>query len=71
MNPIIPTGEGKGSPLSFRVPKLLLKRIDAIASATKNSRSEAVLHLLRWACDAYEKSRAAEGEDAPDSRDSA
>ncbi len=71
MDPIIPKGEGPGKPLSFRVPEAMLKRIDKVAKETRNSRSETVLHLLRWAVDAYEKSRADENGTAVETRDSA
>jgi metal-responsive CopG/Arc/MetJ family transcriptional regulator len=63
-NPIVPLGEGPSAgPISLRVPKGLMKRIQKIADDTHNSRSEAMIKLLRWACDAYDKSRAEE-EDA-------
>lgn len=66
MKPIVPKGEGAGSPLSIRFPKTVLTRIDAAAKATGNSRTETILHLLRWALDEYEAQRAAEaGGEAP------
>ena len=36
-------------PVSVRVPKDLLARIDAAARATNNSRTNAILHLVRYA----------------------
>lgn len=54
---IVPQGEGPGSPLSMRFPKALLKRLDACATATGNTRTEVVMHLLRWALESYETER--------------
>lgn len=62
MKPLIPVGEGKGKPLSMRVPEQVLKRIDKVAHETQNSRTDAILHLLRWALDKYGAERAAEEE---------
>lgn len=56
-NPIVPQGEGPSAgPISLRVPKGLMKRIEKIAADTRNSRSEAMIKLLRYACDLYDKS---------------
>lgn len=60
MEPVVPPGEGPGQPLSMRVPEQLLKRVDAVAKETRNSRTDTVLHLLRWALNKYESERAAE-----------
>ena len=60
VEPVIPEGEGPGKPLSLRVPEQLLKRIDVVAKETRNSRTDAVLHLLRWALSKYESEREAE-----------
>lgn len=62
VKPVVPEGEGPGVPLSVRYPKGLLVRIDACAKDTGNSRTETLLHLLRWALDEYETQRAAEKE---------
>lgn len=60
MNPVVPEGEGVASPLSLRIPEKVLRRIDAVAKATGNPRSETMLHLMRWALDEYERQRAEE-----------
>jgi Arc/MetJ-type ribon-helix-helix transcriptional regulator len=58
VDPIIPQGEkGDTRPLSVAFPKAMLQRIDRIAKATGNNRSDAIRHLLRWALDTYEKAR--------------
>lgn len=62
MKPIVPKGEGAGAPLSIRFPKAVLVRIDAAAKATGNSRTETIMHLLRWALDEYEAQRSAEAD---------
>lgn len=54
MNPVVPPGEGENVPLSFRCPEKLLNRLKAIAKATGNSQTDAILHLLRWAATEYE-----------------
>lgn len=54
MNPVVPPGEGDNVPLSFRCPAKLKARIEAIAKATNNSQTDALLHLLRWAVSEYE-----------------
>jgi metal-responsive CopG/Arc/MetJ family transcriptional regulator len=60
MNPVVPEGEGVASPLSLRIPEKLVKRVDAVAKATGNSRTETILHLMRWALDEYDRQRAAD-----------
>ena len=61
VDPIIPPGErGETRPLSIAFPKAMLQRIDKIAKDTHNNRSDTIRYLLRWALEAYEKSRAAE-----------
>lgn len=55
--PIVPAGEGPGVPLSVRYPKALLARVDACADATGNSRTDTIMHLLRWALDDYESKK--------------
>ncbi len=54
MNPVVPPGEGENVPLSFRCPEKLLTRLKAIAKATGNSQTDAILHLLRWAAHEFE-----------------
>jgi metal-responsive CopG/Arc/MetJ family transcriptional regulator len=44
----------------LRFPEKLLVRIDKCAKATGNSRTDTVLHLIRWALEEYEKERGAE-----------
>lgn len=66
VDPMIPKGErGETRPLSVAFPKAMLARIDKVARETHNNRSDAIRHLLRWALDAYDRSREAErqGED--------
>lgn len=66
MDPIVPKGEeGDTRPLSVAFPRSMLARIDKIAKATSNNRSDTIRHLLRWALDAYDKARAAEQEETP------
>lgn len=48
--------------MSLRVPKKLTERIDAVAKATGNPRTETLLHLVRWALDEYDRQRAEEAE---------
>ena len=42
-------------PLSFRMPAAMLRRVDQVAKATGNTRSDVLLYLLRWALVAYDK----------------
>lgn len=58
MDVVVPKGEGKGVPTSFRVPEKLLARIDACADETGNDRTDTILHLIRWALSKYEEERA-------------
>lgn len=60
MRPVIPDGEGPTTPLSIRFPQKLIEQLDAVAEATNNSRSEVVLHLVRWGLEEYERQRAEE-----------
>lgn len=60
MSPIIPPGEGVAKPLSMRYPEQLLKRIDAIAKETRHTRTDTIMHLLRWAVTRYEEEHDAE-----------
>lgn len=60
VKPVVPEGEGVAKPMSLRVPEKLIERIDAVAKATGNARTETLLHLVRWALDEYEAQRAAE-----------
>lgn len=46
---IVPEGDGDSSPLSIRYPSALVKRIDAIAKQTKNTRTDTIIYLLKWA----------------------
>ena len=57
---IVPRGIGETKPLSIRFPVDLLRRLDACAAETDNSRSEVVVHMVAWALDQYEEQRAAE-----------
>lgn len=67
MAPIIPKGEhGDTRPLSIAFPRSMIAKIDKVARETRNNRSDAIRHLLRWAIEAYEKSREAESKGAED-----
>lgn len=63
---ILPPAEGDTKPVSLRVPEMLLKRIDAISKASGHSRTDVMLHFLRWATQEYEleQSRVAAQADA-------
>lgn len=63
MKPVVPEGEGVARPLSLRVPERLIERIDAVAKATGNPRTDTIMHLLRWALDEYGRQRAEESEE--------
>lgn len=52
---VIPQGEGDNVPLSFRAPEKLVARIEAIAKATDNNRTDVILGLLRAAVTAWEQ----------------
>lgn len=55
---VVPDGEGKLSQaITVRLPEQLLRRIEQCAKETSNNRSDAILHLLRWALSAYEKGK--------------
>jgi hypothetical protein len=60
LNPIVPQGEGPTEVVHLRVPKAVLADVDAIAKATDNPRSETLLHMIRWARDAYKAGVASE-----------
>lgn len=59
---MIPSGEKNKAtrPLAIRFNEDLLKRIDRVAKDTHNSRTDAIMHLLRWALTRYEEERSAE-----------
>lgn len=61
MAAVVPKGEGAGLPFSLRIPEKLLARVDACAKRTGNSRTNAFLHLLRFAL-AQDEAEAAEAE---------
>ena len=54
-------GERESKPRSTRWPKALMARVDRIAKETGHDYTTALFHLVSWACDTYEKQRAAEG----------
>ena len=61
LSPIIPKGEhGDSMPLSVAYPRSMVRELDRIAKQTRNSRADTIRHLLRWAIEAYDKSRAEE-----------
>lgn len=60
VSPVVPEGEGVGYPLSMRYPKGLLKRIDKVAKETGNTRTDTILHMLRWALAEVDRQRAEE-----------
>lgn len=52
---VVPEGEGKASEaVTLRLPKKLLERVEKCAKETDNNRTDAILHLLRWALSQYE-----------------
>lgn len=52
---IIPEGEGPLSQaITIRMPKKLLERIEKATRDTGNTRSDTILHLLRWGISAHE-----------------
>lgn len=64
VRPVIPDGEGPTTPLSIRFPERLIEQLDKVAAATSNTRSEVVLHLVRWGLEEYERQRNDEREAA-------
>jgi hypothetical protein len=59
MGSMVPSGSGgRKQQVAFRVPQDMLKRIDRVAKKTHNTRTAAVLHLLRFALEVHEKSEA-------------
>lgn len=60
VNPVVPPSEGPSTVLSVRVPQRLRERIERVAEETGHDRTTAVLHLLRWALDEYDRQRAEE-----------
>lgn len=48
MKSIIPENEGESVSVTIRVPAKLLAWIDRMAKATNNSRTEVILHGMRW-----------------------
>lgn len=55
---ILPPPEGEAVGTSIRVPKAMLKRIDDVAEESGHSRTDVILHFLRWALQEYELERA-------------
>lgn len=53
-------GEREPKPRSTRWPKELIKRVEKIAAESEQDWTEALLHLTKWACDEYDRQRAAE-----------
>ena len=53
-------GEREDKPRSIRWPQGLIDRVDAIAEQTGHEYTTALFHLLTWACDEYDRQRAAE-----------
>lgn len=52
---VVPEGEGKASEaVTVRLPKKLLERVERCAKETQNTRTDAMLHLMRWALNQYE-----------------
>lgn len=53
---VVPEGEGPASDaITIRMPKKLLERVERCAKETQNTRTDAILHLLRWALGRYEE----------------
>lgn len=52
---VVPDGEGKASEaITLRLPSKLLARVEKCAKETANTRTDAMLHLMRWALNQYE-----------------
>jgi len=52
-----PDPEEEGLPKTIRLPRVLWKRLDAIAKAEKKSRNYVVEFFLSWAADDYEAAK--------------
>jgi hypothetical protein len=52
---ILPPHEGPIVPISLRLPKGLLDRLDWLAEASGYSRTDVIAHVLRWGCSRLEK----------------
>jgi predicted transcriptional regulator len=52
-----PDPEAEGLPKTIRLPRVLWKRLDAIAKAEKKSRNFVVEFFLTWAADDYEAAK--------------
>lgn len=48
---ILPTGEGGKKPMSLRLPRTVIERIDALAKARRLTRTDVVLLMLRFCLD--------------------
>lgn len=46
--------EGELVATSLRIPEALVKRLDVVAKESSYSRTEVILHFLRWALQEYE-----------------
>jgi len=57
---ILPPFEGPAVPTSIRVPKKLLERLDEISRRSELTRSEVIVHILRWGCEQAESQLASD-----------
>lgn len=46
-------GEREAKPRSARWPKKLWEQVEEVAKATHHSETDALFHLVQWACDEY------------------
>lgn len=51
---ILPPYEGPLIQTGLRMPKALLARLDRIAKVSKHSRTDVIIHILRWGADQLE-----------------
>lgn len=56
-------GDRENKTRSYRWPKRLIERVDRIAKETMNDPTEALFHLVQWACEEYDHQRESEQKD--------
>jgi metal-responsive CopG/Arc/MetJ family transcriptional regulator len=56
---ILPPAEGETTQFGIRAPISLVERLDAVAKESGHSRTDVVLHFLRWALQEYESEKKA------------
>jgi predicted DNA-binding protein len=58
---ILPPKEfGEAVTTSLRMPKGMMARLDAVAQESGYTRTEVILHFLKWALEEYEVEKASE-----------